>query len=129
MSYRTGSLKYQVKQIFARGHAIGESKHTAKRERDTDGRVFAVRTDWDYRDGALYFAHWARERHGCHDVAAALRRPDWGREWAELLAAQGKAASTRKAYLSGAAKACAIVAPSLRSAWTDVIASVGRRTP
>src|SRR5712691_7347645 len=44
-------------------------------------------------------------------------------------AAQGKAASTRKAYLSGAAKACAIVAPSLRSAWTDVIASVGRRIP
>jgi hypothetical protein len=129
MPYRSGSLKYQVNQIFARGHAIGESKHAAKRERDTEGRVFAVRTDWDYRDGALYFARWASERHGCHDVAAALRRPDWGQEWAERLAAQGKAASTRKAYLSGAAKACAIVASSLRSAWTDVIASVGRRTP
>lgn len=129
MSYRTGSLKYQVNQIFARGHAIGESKRAAKRERDTEGRVFAVRTDWDYRDGALYFARWASERHGGHDVAAAVRRPDWGDEWAEELAAQGKAASTRKAYLSGAAKACAIVAPSLRAAWTGVVASVGRRTP
>jgi integrase len=129
MSYRTGSLKYQVNQIFARGHAIGESKHAAKHHGDTDGRVFAVRTDWDYRDGALYFARWARERHGCHDVALALSRADWGHQWAEDLAAQGKAASTRKAYLSGAAKACAIVAPSLRAAWTDVVASVGRRTP
>jgi len=118
-----------VNQIFARGHAIGESKHAAKRERDTDGRVFAVRTDWDYRDGALCFARWGRERHRCHDVAAAVRRPDWGREWAEELAVEGKAASTRKAYVSGAAKACAIVAPSLRSAWTDVVSSVGRRTP
>jgi integrase len=129
MSYRTGSLKYQVNQIFARGHAIGESKHAAKRESDTAGRVFAVRTDWDYRDGALYFARWARERHGCHDVATALHRPDWGHEWAEELAAQGRAASTRKTYFSGVAKACAIVAPSLRSAWTDVITAIGRRTP
>jgi integrase len=129
MSHRTGSLKYQVNQIFARGHAIGESKHAAKREGDPDGRVFAVRTDWNYRDGALYFARWARERHGCHDVAAALRRPHWGREWADALAAEGKAASTRKAYVSGVAKACAIVAPSLRSAWTEVISSIGRRTP
>ena len=45
MSYRTGRLKYQVNKIFARGHAIGEGKHVAKRERDTEARVFAVRTD------------------------------------------------------------------------------------
>ena len=45
--------------------------------------MFAVRTDWDYRDGALYFARWSRERHGCHVVADALRRPDWGREWSD----------------------------------------------
>lgn len=129
LSRRAGSLLYQVNQIFARGHAIGESKHAAKRDGTGGDRVFAVRTDWDYRDGALLFARWARERHGCHVVADALRRPDWGREWSEELAAQGKAASTRKTYLSGAAKGCAIVAPSLRTAWTEVITSVGRRTP
>src|SRR5712691_1981643 len=129
LSSRAGSLLYQVNQIFSRGHAIGESKHAAKHDSTLAGRVFAVRTDWDYRDGALYFARWARERHGCHDVALALSRADWGHEWAEDRAAQGKAASTRKAYLSGAAKACGIVAPSLRPAWTDVIASVGRRIP
>ena len=129
MSSRAGSLLYQVNQIFSRGHAIGESKHAAKHDSTLAGRVFAVRTDWDYRDGSLYFARWARERHGCYIVADAVRRPDWGSEWSEELAARGKAASTRKAYISGVAKACAILAPSLRPAWTEVIASVGRRTP
>ena len=129
VSHRAGSLLYQVNQIFALGHAIGESKHAAKRDGTAASHVFAVRTDWDYRDGALSFARWARERHGCTSAADAVCRLDWGFEWSEELATRGLAASTRKAYLSGVAKACAIVRPSLRPAWAEVISRVGRRTP
>src|SRR5690349_21233026 len=70
---RAGSLKYQVNQLFASAHAIGESKHAAKRAGASawQGRVFALRTDWAYRDATLAFARWAREHHGCHVVTDA----------------------------------------------------------
>lgn len=126
---RLGSLAYQTNQLFAAAHAVGTSKHAAKRDGSAAGRVFALRTDWNYRDGCLLFARWARDAHGCHDVAAAVRRPDWGHQWVAVLRRQGKAASTIKTYVSGVAKACAIVAPELRESWSSVVTAVGRRTP
>jgi integrase len=128
---RAGSLTFQVNRLFAAAHAVGQSKHDAKRAGDDawQSRVFALRTDWNYRDATLYFARWARERHGCYLVADAVKHAEWGREWSAELAERGLAASTRKAYLSGVAKACAVAAPELRPKWADVIADVGRRTP
>jgi integrase len=61
-------------------------------------------------------------------VAEAVRHPEWGGEWTAELLARGKAVSTVKSYLSGVAKACAIVAPELRPAWTAVVAAAGTRT-
>lgn len=126
--HRAGSLKFQVNQLFAAAHAIGASKHAAKQRGEAVGRVFALRSDWIYRDGCLYFARWARERHGCHRVAEAVQHPEWGREWLDELRRRGKATTSIKTYLSGVAKACAIVAPERRPAWTGVISLAGRRT-
>ncbi len=126
---RAGSLLYQTNQLFAAAHAVGTSKHAAKRDGSATERVFALRTDWNYRDACLLFARWARDTHGCQDVAEAVRHPEWGLAWVEALRARGKAASTIKTYASGVAKACAIVAPDRREAWTVVVAAVGRRRP
>jgi len=101
------SLVYQVNKTLESKMRFGESKHTAKQQKDIHGRAHSYEGIYSYNTHKAYlvkccaFAKWAKEHYGCRTLEQARKYVD---NYIQDRIDRGYAPSTQKTISNALAK-------------------------